>query len=355
MKLTEKRARDAKPGEKTRIIRDTERPGLGLRITPAGAKAWVLDYRHNGRRRLLTLARYGEITLAEARKRAGRELAAIRDGGDDPLQRRQDARAAPALADGLDRFFSEYAPRRQALGRLSAKTIHEYRLAADKHVRPALGSLKVAAVTRHDIERMVDGLRPATRNRVLAFTSRLFTLFEAWEWRQQGANPCRGVERAVEVARDRTLSTAELAALARALDAREERFPASVAAIRFAAVTGLRIGEVLAIKWEHVEFESGRLTMPETKTGRRGHDLPTAALQILAGLPRLGPWPFTNTADAPVMYRTVRHRFAEAARAAGLADVRLHDLRRSVMSRAAAAGVGTHVLRDLLVLRPRDI
>ena len=47
-------------------------------------------------------------------------------------------------------------------------------------------------------------------------------------------------------------------------------------------------------------------------------------------------------------YRYVRTVFAEAAKRAGLADVRLHDARRTVMSRAAAAGVGTHVLRDLL-------
>ncbi len=47
-------------------------------------------------------------------------------------------------------------------------------------------------------------------------------------------------------------------------------------------------------------------------------------------------------------YRTVRKHFAEAAKDAGLEDVRLHDLRRTVMTNAAAAGVGTHVLRDLL-------
>ena len=47
-------------------------------------------------------------------------------------------------------------------------------------------------------------------------------------------------------------------------------------------------------------------------------------------------------------YRTVRFAFAAVAEAAGLEDVRLHDLRRTFMTRAAGAGVGTHVLRDLL-------
>lgn len=347
--LTEKRIRDAKPSAKTVIQWDGQVKGLGLRVTPAGAKAFVLDYFDTaGKRRRMTLARVGEMSLAEARERAGRELSAIRDGEADLKQRREAARAAPTVAEGLDRFFAEYAPARVAKGRMSERTVHEYRLQSDKYLRPALGGMKVAAVGRRDIEKMVAGLPGPTHNRVLAFASRLFRLFETWEWRPQGANPARGIERAREDARDRVLEPSELAALAAALDAREARFPGSVAAIRFAAVTGLRIGEILAIKWEDIAFETGRLTMPDTKTGRRVHDLPTAALAILAGLDRLNAWPFTSGSDAPLTYRTVRGHFAKAARDADLADVRLHDLRRTVMTSAAAAGVGTHVLRDLL-------
>ena len=58
------------------------------------------------------------------------------------------------------------------------------------------------------------------------------------------------------------------------LDRLNDRHPASVAAIRVAALTGLRISEVCSIRWEHVDFEHGRVTLPETKTGRRVHDFP---------------------------------------------------------------------------------
>ena len=122
----------------------------------------------------------------------------------------------------------------------------------------------------------------------------------------------------------------------------------SHAAIRFAAVTGLRIGEILSIQWAHVDFETGRLLLPQTKTGRRYHDLSSAALAILTALPHINAWAFTTGRDAPVTYRTARLHFVRVAREAGLDDVRLHDLRRTVMTTAAAAGVGTYVLRDLL-------
>ena len=347
--LTERRIRDAKPGSKTRFLWDGQVKNLGVRITAKGVKSYVVFYRSAGQKRLATLARVAEVSLREARDRAGRQLAAIRAGEADPLDRRR-ARVAPTVADGLDRFFDEYAPARLALGRMSPRTVQLYGSQAKLYVRPALGGRRVADVGRRDVELGVGPLPNATRNRVLAFVSRLFNLFETWEWRGQQTNPVRGIERAREEPRDRVLAAAELAVLATALNRLDQRFPASVAAIRVTALTGLRISEVLAIRWEHVDFASRRVALPQTKTGRRWHHLPAAALDIVRAVPRLnkGNHVFAVDARGALTYRTVRHHFGEAAKLAGLSDVRLHDLRRTVMTNAAAAGVGTHVLRDLL-------
>ena len=347
--LTERRIRDAKPGSKTRFLWDGQVKNLGVRITAKGVKSYVVFYRSAGQKRLATLARVAEVSLREARDRAGRQLAAIRAGEADPLDRRR-ARVAPTVADGLDRFFDEYAPARLALGRMSPRTVQLYGSQAKLYVRPALGGRRVADVGRRDVELAVGPLPNATRNRVLAFVSRLFNLFETWEWRGQQTNPVRGIERAREEPRDRVLAAAELAVLATALNRLDQRFPASVAAIRVTALTGLRISEVLAIRWEHVDFASRRVALPQTKTGRRWHHLPAAALDIVRAVPRLnkGNHVFAVDARGALTYRTVRHHFGEAAKLAGLSDVRLHDLRRTVMTNAAAAGVGTHVLRDLL-------
>lgn len=346
--LTEAKIRAAKPGAKAAIMWDHIVSGLGLRVTPAGSKSFVLDYRAGGRRRRATLAGWPGVALAKARALAGEERAHVRLGGDGVLERVEAVRATPDVAEGLDRYFNEHAPQRVAIGRLAPKTVEEYGYVAQRYIRPALGRRKVDTVTRRHVEALVSGLPGTQRNRVLAFVSVLFNTFERWDWRPQRSNPARGVERARETPRDRVLSSAELAGLAGVLDGMADRFPAVVAAIRFAALTGLRIGEVLAVRWQDVDFESGRLTMPQTKTGRRTHDLPRAALELLAGLERLGPWAFTTDGRAALTYRPVQQHFMHAVRAAGLADVRLHDLRRTVMTRAAASGVGTHVLRDLL-------
>ena len=353
--LTERLIRDTPPGEKDRILWDAQIKGLGVRIRTSGTKTYILNYRVSGREHRVTLARVGEIPLREARERAGTELVRIRAGEADPLTRRREARGAPTVNEGLERFFTEYAPARVEAGRLALGTVQNYRQQAARYLRPALGERRIVDITRGDIERMVERLgavAPVQRNRVLAFTSRVFRLFEDWGLRAQHTNPVRGIERLREEARDRVLAPSELAALGEALGRAESDKPAAVAAIRFAALTGLRIGEVLAMRWEHVDAERSAVVLPQTKTGRRVHGLPTAALELLAGLPRTNGYVFTSDhgaeRDAPVSYMSVRAAFSAIARDAGLVDVRLHDLRRTVMTSAARAGLGSHVLRDLL-------
>ncbi len=350
--LTERIVRDAKPQPKPYFIWDRQVKGLGCKVAVSGTKTYILNYYAAGRERRATLARCAEISLHQARERAGRELAGIRAGESDPLDRRREAKQAPTVNDLLMRFFGEYAPARMEAGRLTERTIADYRHQARRYVEPLLGTLQVAKVTRHDVERFAATMvkTPTQRNRTLAFLSRLFTLAEHWEWRSQHTNPVRGIERAKEQARDRVLAPSELAALARALDFLEGTYPYPVAAIRVAAMTGLRISECLSLAWEHVSFETGRATLPKTKTGRRVVPLAAPVLDLLTRLPRINgnPWVFAGTKGAATSYKTARRVFIEACERAGLADVRLHDLRRSVATNLAGSGVNAYTLRDVL-------
>ena len=346
--LTERIIRDAKSTGKTRTIWDTKVPGLGLQITRGRTKNFVIRYHANGKRRQAILARVGQLDLAEARKRAGAELAAIRAGEPDPLRRREVAAAAPTVNDGLDRFFDEYAPRRVADGRLSERTLYDYRKQCGRTIRPHLGELKIADVTRHDIERALAKVAPVQRNRQLALASRLFNLFEAWEYRPQHTNPVRGIEKAREEPRDRVLAPSEIEALAGALDSSDELF--AVTAIRFLMLTGWRSGEALALRWEDLNFETGEALLPSTKIGRDNRPVGAFALELLATLPRVNgnPFVFSGARGAAIGYRKLRLVFASACEAAGIPDCRLHDIRRSVATTAAAHGVSVFLLRDLL-------
>ncbi len=347
MTLTERRIRDAAPRAATWTMWDAAFKNFGVRVAKGGTKSYVLDFHEGGKHRRVTLARVGEMPLKQARDLASRQMAKVRAGDAHMLDRRRDAAEAPTVAKTIDRFLTDYAERRIANGRMKRRTVADYDSQCRAVILPALGAMPVASVETCDIEAMVDPLKPVMRNRILALTSRIFTLAEHWDWRPQRTNPARGIERSVETARDRVLSPAEYETLAGALADRAEHNPAAVAAIRLAAMTGLRIGEVLAVQWEHVDHDTGALLLPDTKTGRRWHDLPAAALAVLGAIPRINAWCFTNGRTA-ISYKHTAAVFRDVAAAAGLDNVRLHDLRRTVATRAAASGLGILELQALL-------
>ena len=99
--------------------------------------------------------------------------------------------------------------------------------------------------------------------------------------------------------------------------------------------------------WQDLDPDSGRITLPDTKTGPRRHDLPKPVLDILSGLPKKSKWIFPS-GKSHIKYPAVRRFFHQCAASAGLSDVRIHDLRRTYITRAAINGVETHVLRDML-------
>ena len=151
-------------------------------------------------------------------------------------------------------------------------------------------------------------------------------------------------------ARDRILAPSEMARLNEALHTLEDKHPFPIAAIRVAALTGLRISECLSIEWENIAFETGRLVLPSTKTGRRVVPIAAPVLDLLSQVPRINgnPWVFAGARGAAVTYRTTRIVFSKACHAAGLVDVKLHDLRRSLATSLAATGINAYTLRDLL-------
>ena len=345
--LTERRIRDAKPKAKPYLLWDGTVKCLGLKVNPGGRKRFVISYWFNGRKRRASIGVPGELTLSDARRRAARMLDGARHDGIDPLEQIKARREAPTVKQALDRYFDEHIPQRIENGRMSPGTVTHYR-SWSKHIYNNLGAHKVADVQRRHVELMVDGLQRTSRNRVLSLTRAVFNVFELWELRARHSNPVYGIERSAESPRDRVLSDTELKVLSEALAAAEDTYPAAVAAIRFAAVTGLRIGEVINIAWPDFDADSGRLTITESKTGRRVHSVAEAAREILIGLPRINSWCFTSGRDAHVTYRHVGHVFRLIRKAAGLSDVRIHDLRRTVITRSAAGGASALIIKDLL-------
>jgi integrase len=150
------------------------------------------------------------------------------------------------------------------------------------------GARKVADVTRHDVAKLHHAHfdTPYQANRVLAVLSKMLNLAERWGIRPDGSNPCRHIEKFAERRRERMLSPEELARLGDAL-AGHDASPYAVAAIRLLILTGARLGEVLGLRWDWVDFERGEARLPDSKSGAKTLHLPPPALAVLSELPRI--------------------------------------------------------------------
>jgi hypothetical protein len=124
MTLTAKIVRDAKPTGRTEILWDGVVKGLGLRTTKAGVKSYVLSYRVDGSKRLLTLGREFALSLSEARELAGEKSQYVRQGG-DPLRDKAERREPPTVSEGVERYLTEYIPNRISLGQMTERTKSE--------------------------------------------------------------------------------------------------------------------------------------------------------------------------------------------------------------------------------------
>jgi Arm DNA-binding domain/Phage integrase, N-terminal SAM-like domain len=163
-------------GSKGRITYDLGEPkGFGVRVSPGGSRAFILNYRvrGTGMERRHTIGRFPNWTTVEARNRA-KELRTLIDMGGDPVGTLEDERGAPTVADLIERFKAEHLPRRRV------STAGDYRRMLANHIGPALDHLKVAAVTPANIDslhrKITKAGSPYAANRCVAVLSRMFSL-----------------------------------------------------------------------------------------------------------------------------------------------------------------------------------
>jgi integrase len=347
-----KRAVDAAKARKTdSYLWDRELHGFGLKVTPAGRKVYLVQYRLGGRKgrtRRVTIGRHGEITPTFARAQAKRLLGEIAAGRDPAACNKK---LDETLADVFHHFLAQHVRTK-----LKPTTAYYYKLLAETHILPRLGRQPFAQIQRQDVARFHHDLSatPYVGNRSLAVLSKLFNWGEEHGLRPDGSNPCRHVEKYREGRRERFLGQAELARLGDALREAETNKSCSpwvIAAIRLLTFTGARRNEILTLRWEHVSEEHGCLMLPDSKTGRKAVHLNPPALDVLQTIPRLEGNPYVICGERPGRHLVnIEKPWRRLRKAAKLDDVRLHDLRHSFASVAALGGQSLVVIGKMLGL-----
>lgn len=359
------------PGRKDVLIFDAELAGFGLRVTAQGAKVFLLQYRAGGKVHRVVIGEYGSITPDKARERAEVLRGQVR-GGADPKAEMKAARqaakateaeqAARAAADALTFGVMVERWREIHLAGRRRRYQHEAPQAllssfAKWKDRPAHRITRAEAVAALDAVRKDRG--PGAARSAFAYGRALF----GWAIRRQmiEANPFIGIQAPAAVAdRERVLADDELAAVWRAADGLGWPMGAFV---RMVILTLQRREEVAAMRWAELAPDFTTWTVPgERAKNGKAHvvHLAPAARAILEAAPRLqgSPLVFTTTGKRPVsgfsgakarLDRAIAAARKEAgAEPAELPGWRLHDMRRTGVTRLAALGFAPHVCDRLL-------
>ncbi|MFC3087081.1 site-specific integrase [Tabrizicola soli] len=365
-----KRTVDAlKPSGIRYVAWDTDLPGFGIRVGTTGGKTYVLKYRVGGGRagrvRWGVIGQHGALTPDQAREVAQRWAAEVAAGG-DPAGEKIVKRKSLTVAELMGEYLKSHVKVRNKPSTVAYVSDLVQRIIC----KDPLAKLKVSDVAEADIARFHARLasKPTTANRARAALSKAFTLAETWGYREKHSNPCGEVEKYRETPRERFLSPAEFAALGEALGAADRAELVliedgkvkpvrvskwAVAAIRLLIFTGARRGEILGLRWEWIDWQAGRANLPDSKTGRKPLMLPPAALEVLEGLERPDSGKgFVirggDYSDPEVPLVNLKDPWGIIRKAAGLADVRPHDLRHSFASVMVAGGASLPVIGALL-------
>ena len=263
-----------------------------------------------------------------------RKIIADIDDGRNPNKEKEAERLSPTVAQLSERFLEEYVPLH-----CKPRTQVEYRHAVDRYILPALGSVRVVALTREEVAELHHGLqnKPYQANRTLVVLSKMMNLAEAWGLRPDRSNPCYHVRKYREGKRERFLTAEELARLGKALDEKEPFAPAAVTAYRLLLYTGARLSEIQTLKWAHIW--GNRIHLPDSKTGAKTIPLNGPALEVLANAERVegNPYVIVGTKEGTCL-QDLQKPWRRVRKAAGLEDVRIHDLRHSFASEAVMGG-----------------
>lgn len=368
-KITKSSVDAIQPGGRDSFLWDDEVKGFGLKVTPAGVRTYVLQYRTGGRgspTKRYTIGKHGTLTPKRARDEAERLATLVRQGKDPAADKREARYLAVDLAfDAFaQRFLEQYVRTEWRASYGFAESI--LRL----HVTPHLRAKPLHQITRADLFAVFDAIpatSPALRRNVYAVVRRLF------RWaigRGIERSPLDGFEApSGPPSRDRVLTDAELRLMWLASSRLGYPFGDFY---QLLAATGQRREEVAGLNWRELDRGASEWLLPSGRAKNGVASLIPLSVPAIAVLDRLAgsdKWPkrglvFTTTGQTAVSgYSRAKRRLdaamlALARKEAVAADEdpedvelvhwRVHDLRRTVATGLQRLGVRFEVTEAVL-------
>ncbi|QSA97113.1 site-specific integrase [Methylococcus sp. EFPC2] len=391
------------PAKGRDYFRDVKQAGLLLDVTASGTKAFQLYRKVGGKPVRAVLGRFDpdlpdsrELpkTLANGKPldplayigntprlnvRMARALtvavSAAMDRGENPVADRREQRRKAAeeltLREAFDLYYKDHLQpqgRRTAeelqgeFARYVGKVVPGQKKPRGKERTKAPGSVdwegrKLSSIKPVEVRKLMVSLRenvgPRTANKVLALLRALYRKLAEWR-AYDGENPTLGIPKYPERERSRFLKAEELPKFFEALQGAPEYFRHFVL---LAISTGARSSNIQGMRWVDLDLHAGLWTVPGEQSKNGDHlviPLTAPALEVLRERRGSGsPWVFPSYSASGHMGHPAKP-WADLLERAGLTDLRMHDLRRSLGSWAAIQGASMAIIGQALGHKSTD-
>ena len=364
--LSPTRINNAKP--KGKLYKLTDGGGLFIEVSAAGLKTWRYQYRFGGVRREVTIGKFPEVGVADARDRHF-ELRSLLERGNDPLDSRrqklseQKERATEGKSAGND--FEAFSKRwvRERLTTKSETYRKQVESRLERFIWPAIGTRALNAVRPSDVLEIIEARRdtPKTAEGARAIIQQIYNYaIQKLLVEVNPALPLRGVIEVPPAEHHRHLSEPELGAFWRSVERQGAHF-VTIASTKLLMYSMCRKSEVLRARWREFDLEKGQWDLPaERMKMKQPHRvyLSRQAVELLTLLRALGSepqayvFPSILRSSVPLGEATLNHFFKRLD--FGVTDFSPHGTRGTAATLLREHGFSRDVVELLLAHAERN-
>lgn len=318
---------------------DTGEKGLMLMVSNGGAKTFYLYMKVNKTPKRIKIGAFPDMNIDQARKAAQREKGLIAAGIDPMAEKQRQKLEGTLKAFFYDWFIEQHAKKHNKAWR---DVVDNF----ERHTAP-LQKKALSAITKDDIRALHNNVGKKSghyiANRILAMLTTMFN--KAIEWGWDGTNPAHGIKKFKEKSRERFLQPDELPRFFESLEAEPNRDMKDY--FYMALLTGARKSNVKAMHWRDISLELKTWTIADTKNGS-SHvvNLSGDACELLQGRlhTKFDGWVFPSRTSASGHLEEPKGAWKRILQRAGIEDLRIHDLRRTLGSYQAITGANSFVI-----------
>lgn len=319
-------------------VYDTRVRGLELMVTDQGTKSFKVYRKLNDKPVRVTLGKYPDMTIEQARNEAQRIITEMLKGK-NPNDEKKKLRAETSFGELFSLYMTRYSKQQKKTWKSDERDVPRF-----------LGhwfQRKLSGITKQEVQALHEKVGKENgqyqANRLLARIQIIYN--KAIEWGWEGINPAQGVKKYKEKSRDRFLHPDELPRFFESLDSEPNDTIRDY--IYVSLFTGARKSNVLAMRWEEVNFERQEWLIPETKNGEslRIHLVDLVLELLKTRLEKYGrrEWVFEGPGETGHLMEP-KAGWKRILDRAGIKDLRLHDLRRTLGSWQAATGANSYMI-----------